>query len=224
MDISLWYNLNSKIKILETNKKFYNTYMHKMVYDIPGSYVVTIGDISNIKNLLIRNYSADTVEYKLKNLQDLYNFYKKRQVHDVRCRIERNFVSIFGKDVQSLYQLATNQLSIYVPTLLSTVTSEKTQKALEQGFQILKQDTDYKFKVIIRDGFYKLTDDRKHLANYLRNLGNEIKITENILSLLESNNKYINSGYFYVKDSRIVDLIKLIAPTAIRSVQPIVVH
>lgn len=224
-DTSQWYDLNSAIKIVETNKKFYKFYMHKLVYTIPGSYAVANGNsIEDVKKIIMRTYPSDIVAYKLSSILAFHQFYIERRSYDVRCRIERNTVSIFAKDSQTLYQLATNQLSSYIPEILSTVTCEKTRDSLDKGFQIMKQETEYKFKVNIRDGFYKIVDDRRHLANYLQGLGDEVKITKNILSALGSSNKYMSSGYFYVKDLRVVDLIKLIAPTVIRSVQPIVVH
>lgn len=225
MDISLWYKLNKKLRVTETAQLFYGRFSHKIVLNIPFAYHISVSKNSiELLHVLTRRLhtSAANIPMVADRLEPLASWYFQRDKTKFGCRIERNSVSIFCQDLESLYDLMTGCLSKYSLVSLSTVFSDETQKLLDSGCVIVKRNTDYNFKVRFREGFYKNVEDRNNLGKYLRNLGDEIQATNHMLNMLESSNKYIGGSYVYIKDIRIVDMINLIVPGIVRSVQSVV--
>jgi hypothetical protein len=226
MDLSPWYDRNPKLKVVETNRKFYKQFSHKLVFGIDYAMHVS-GTNKDPAQLIGRlrhrlRVTESRLMSEIDRLRPFFDWYIQRDKTKFGCRIEGTSVSIFANDLDSLYQLASTQFNNYQLVMLSTVFDNQTQQLLDQGYIIVKQPTDYPYKITLREGFYKSVQDRNSLGQYLRSLGNEIKITQNILRTLESSNKYIYHSYFYVKDIRMVDMVNLVSPGIIRSVQVVV--
>lgn len=222
MDTSRWHEVNATIKIVETRNKFYSKFRHKITYDrIPFLNAIygskTFYDVE-CKLRLRREPTPKNIA----ELVDVYNVWSQRD-SNMRIRIEGYRMSLFSNDEDLLYNIATEKLAQlkYKLILLSTVTNQQQSQALDTDCIILKNHINYTHKVLLKDGYYRDLQARHHLAQYLSNLGDEIKITKSFLYNLASNNKYLNSGYFYTNDINIVDMIRLIMPNVVRSIQKI---
>lgn len=227
MDTSLWANRFKKLKIVDTRKKFYNEYLHKLTYhNIRGAWL-----LCNTKSFsqFARKYSSYQMgKYSTsltdENFEVLKIFFELYQCSALRLRVERNTISIFSNDLELLYKVASETLKFIEPIQLSTVISESQRNLLEQGFIILKDQTDYNWRVNIRSGIYKNYQERNSLVTYFNNIGDQVKISKNLLLQFTGTNKYVSAGYFYVKDIDIVNIIRLIMPTLVRSIDRVVVQ
>ena len=74
----------------------------------------------------------------------------------------------------------------------------------------------------ISDGFYRDFKERVALAAYLENIGDQARVSKYFIKDLRGANKYLKGNYFHVKDPRLVDMLHLIMPKIVRSVQQVV--
>jgi len=243
MDTSPWYNLNPKIKITRTNRKFYQRYLHKIVYRIPGISVLRFCNDQNssdsLKTHIARQLHLPSdiflvtvgdsdfrkkVEQRYDSLVNFIEIYTSNNL-DLRFRLEGHNITIFAASLEQIYDLAIGPLLAHRSNLIEvcTVQSQREQQILEQDCILVTMPTQHPYRVILRGGIYQNHQERQALANYLKNLGDQVKITKNILANINSSSKYINAGYFHVRDPDVVGLISLIMPTIVRSVRQLVV-
>lgn len=223
MDTSRWYKLNNNIKIVRTQRKFYRRYLHKLVYTVYGAWTMYGSEnFDAVLNKLRRTrYHVEPRTVEL--IAPVFDLYTSKD-SSLRFRAERSTLSVFCNDVDYLFEIAQNKLSSHKPETLSTVLDNESLTLLEKGMILVKTPTDYHWRVNIRAGFYRNVAERQSLGQYLKNLGEEVKITKNILDHLCSNDKYFHGGYFHVKDPRVADMIRLISPALVQSVDQLAVH
>jgi hypothetical protein len=130
---------------------------------------------------------------------------------------------MYSKSQEYLYDLATGALDNYRSGLteVSLVESDAALTLLDQGYTLIKKPTTYPYKVRLREGF-QAHYERHGLATYLKNLGAEVKVTEYILRQLLSNNKYFHGGYVYVNDPKLIDMLRLVSPAVVGTVDQLV--
>ena len=223
MDTSRWYNLNDYIKIVGTQRKFYRRYLHKLVYTVYGAWALSGSEtIDALRGKLSRSRH----QLDLRTIELVTPFFDLYTAKDSRLRFiaERSTLSVFCDDIDYLFELAQDKLSPHKPEILSTVLDQDSQELLDKGMILVKTPTEHCWRINIRSGFYRNLAERQGLAQYLKNLGDEVKVTKNILQRLGSNDKYLYGGYFHVKDPRVVDMIRLITPDLVQSVDQLVVH
>jgi hypothetical protein len=235
MDSSDWSNINPGVVVSYTKKKFYNTFLFKMSYRIPGARIITyaknlanLSDRYEVYNDRVDNpgmYYQIRPHYKKANLTQLtvfYNLYAAKS-KDYKFRIESETIMLYSNSQEYLHDLATGALNDYRSSLteVSLVESDAALTLLDQGYTIIKKHTTYPYKVKLREGFQALYE-RHGLATYLKNLGTEVKVTEYILSQLSSNNKYFHGGYVYVNDPKLIDMLRLVSPAVVGTVDQLV--
>lgn len=227
MDLSQWYDINNKIKINYTKKKFYKKYLHRLDYHVPCAHFLRM--VSTTDQLYLRvyghynRYQQLPVDSVIKRLDVFLNLLNKETIKKIR--IERSNLAIFDDDLDNLYRLATNELKDFQQDIktLVTVKNNEELEILNQNYIIARMPTDYLYRVNLRSGLYHNLEERHGFAKYLAAVGTEIKITKNLLSTLLSTNKYLQGGYFYVRDPDIISMILLIMPRIVLSVDPLVV-
>lgn len=234
MDISLWRKITPHISVSHTMRRFYRRYDHKLTYFIPGASAVPrfneLYDLSvYYTGLRPSDYKDESQYYQAVHQRGLYlaplaRAYQQRGV-DTRYRIERNTVSIFASSLDQLYNLAQTDLSSYATNLrtLTTPASTKDQQVLDQDCIVVRSLPDHAYRVYIRDGFYRNSNERQALVDYLVNIGDQVRISKNYLDEIRGPSKYIRAGYFHVADPRLVDMISLIMPRLVQRVQQLVV-
>lgn len=226
MDISQWSKLNKKIKISYSNRKFYKRYLYKVVYRLPGCVYFSMSESTDqLMHRIERSQRLDSnrsiVDYKA--LSDFFEIYQSDR--DIRFRSEFSSLSIFVPDYAELVKLVTQDLSKYTDRLVEvSLVHDRDLEHIEAGKVILREDIGYKYKVTLRGGYKRHTENMLSLGQYLSNLGDEIKIGKQLLPAIMLGNKYLSAGYFYVNDPRIVDLITLIDPHIVRYYQEIVIN
>lgn len=231
MDLSRWYNINPTIKIVETTKKFYSKYLYKIVYELPGVSLLPytrneehfLYKISTYESRRWSNYRPATAGHLLSTetavkLLLLYKVYSESS--DLRFRTEGHNISIFSNDLESLYEIATVNLSGCSGniTTVSMPLSQHSHDVLEQDYIIVRTPTDYLYRVNLKNGWSNKTDI-VNLANYLKGVKDEVKVPRCFLADLKKHNKYLTGRYFYVRDPKLIDMLVLIAPLLILSIQ-----
>jgi len=229
MDSLRWFKLNQNVKIVETTKKFYNRYLYKITYNIPGVFLIPYTKDQEHLMLKICDHErgrASSFIYRYKitaedvpKLMVIQEMYLNRK--DIRVRTEGSSISIFSDNIDSLYDLAFSQLAQCVTNLrlVSLPFTDATTDLLEQDYIIVRTPTEYLYKVMLKNHYGGNRADKLALANYLSSIGDEVKVSDKILSYLRAPYKYFYGGYFYVRDPNLVDMIRLVAPTLIRNVQ-----
>jgi hypothetical protein len=229
-----WHKLQKNITIEYTRKKFYNEFLYKLSYTIPGIRIISwIKDGSQIDekvkawNERIKkstNLWYNDAPVKKDQIIDFYNLYQTKS-SNLKFRIERNTFNIYSNSENFLYDLAVNQLKNWNRQLISVslIESPKSLELLNQGFTIVKTEPDYPYRVKLREGFQKISE-RRGLAIYLVGLGREIKCKSVLLDRLNNDTKYFAGGYIYLSDPRLIDMLKMVAPSVIGPVNQLVIQ
>ena len=232
MDTSRWLSINPKVTFSPTVKRFYRKFDHKLTYYINGASMVPrfpFTEIAYYTGIYPGDYQTtdqyhQALHQRRAYLNSLIVAYQDRKP-EIKFRFERSLVSIFGTELDLLYNMAAYSLADYQSSLQSvtTVFSAQDQAVLDRDCIVVRESPSHAYRVYIRDGFYRNVNERQALAAYLTNLGDQVRITENLLAEITSTSKYIRAGYFYVNDPRLVDMISLINPRFVQRVQQLVV-
>jgi hypothetical protein len=235
MDLSKWTNHCPGIKILHSDRKFYNKFYYKITYEIANAYLVNITksdtDLKKYFSMRVMRGKQDLIELTASQIKhvdhlcQLREFVTKFKQHG-RVRTERNTVAFFTNDLDTFYHDATVDLNFFTKNLVSvSVIGDTTHKQLlDDNYVILRTDIGYKFKVNLRGGNYRNPQNLKSLAVYLKQINDQVRIGKSLLSQLSLPYKYLQGGYFYVNDLRLVDIVRLIEPSLIRSIQKVAIQ
>lgn len=224
-DLSHWYKLKSKIKIEQTKQKFYGKFNHKIVYNCHGCQILTI--ITDAEQLITRvatSSSQTKAKYDLTRLLAFFEVYK-RKGSTLRFRTEGSSLSIFSDQLDILYSIASNDLSQYKHNIqsLTTLLDTSTQQHLDANKILVVTPTEYKWRINLRPGFYHNTQEKLAFYNYLKNLGDQVKVSDILLFDLTHGHKYIRASYLQVRERTLADMLYLIIPGIVKSIQEIVV-
>jgi hypothetical protein len=237
MDTLFWTQFNSEVTIKPVTKKYFSLYLYKLSVYAPAGRVIE-KNWQNIDEALARRKEiadrnihwggswfragsstngADPVFLSL--LGRL-----RHETENVRFRIEEPYVSIYAQSEQELKDLVTNNFNSdqlkYIRDVFGP-TSADAELALNSGAIIRKQESGYKYKVIIRDGKYS-QEVKEALYNYLMNSG-ETSLSKGCQEQLIKSFSYIWNVFFYTNDPDIVHFINLIAPNSIANIHELII-
>ena len=232
MDLSLWTNLNNKIIIENSNRLYYKQYLYKLSYKVYNVAILAIRDVINEEKLefyLTIKYKRLGQLYQKNHIFETLNDFRLASEEIKSCgrrRIESSTICFFSNDIDLLYRLASQNLLEHKEKIcsLTVANNEIEKKFIEDGYLIMRENLGFKYRVNIRSGFQKSAESLPNLGRYLEQIPGEVRITKKLLSGLKSGTKYFHGGYFYINDERIIDIIRLMDPTLIRSLQKIVVQ
>lgn len=233
-----WSKVNTGLKFTFTKKKFFNQCYYRLNYALPGARLITYYQEEHHHDLFLKrvdNWNAISsyarrhsyVKHLSADANQLLPFAKiykgDHRPRRVRFRIEADVLSIYSDSEDFLYNLATNELSAWSKCAVSFSMPENdnVQALLDQGYVIVNKPQTHIYKIKLRETFGRNVE-RKHLGNYLQSLGNDVKVTKYILEHLFREHKYFPAGYIYVNDLRIVDMLRLVSPNLVGSVQHLI--
>lgn len=150
-------------------------------------------------------------------------YHSKNHPHKLKFRIEGDLLSIYSNSDEYLYELATTRLDDWKSSIqsISLVESDQDRILLDQGYIISSKPQSHPYKVKIKETF-NFQFERTCLQNYLQTLGDSAKVTKYMLRRLSQDYKYFPGGYIYVNDQRLIDMLRLVSPNLIGSVQQLV--
>lgn len=241
MDTSALITLNPTVKINNTAKCFFNKYLYKANFYVPGGRLIADYRKMNIEKALQRriellsyrskthsiwmnSYSSKMTEQLKKDadIQQLNYFHniKKKFRSDVKMRVEEPTLSIYTNDVQLFQKIIMGDpvqriKEVWIPS------DSQAHSLLNEQIIIVKKQPKYKYRVYLK--LAKVTvENKQQIANYLISLNDEVEMIKSCYDALQSNNSYHPSSYFYCNDENIIFFIQLINPHAISGIYKLV--
>lgn len=225
--MSSWTKLNPTVKFINTKKKFFNEFLHKIVINAPGCRIVHD-----------TNDAATEIMYRLSSTLWANNHYlnrwksanpdllqylidvKKSFGNQIKIRVEDPLISIYSTDINTLYTIANNNW----PTTIIEVHTPKNPEAissLENGFIIGKIAKEFQYKLMFKELYRISYEEKLQIKNYIYNLGDDVKISAGFKKYFNSSNQYLPNGYVYAKNENIATMMNLIYPGLIYKIYKI---
>lgn len=233
MDISSWNKL--RVNVTRTKKKFFGKYLYKLKVLAPGARLITYNRYSSIAagikdrkdyvdsigvtygsswlkqraNKRIENASAEQLEY-LKTI-------KENNEH-LCFRIEEPHVSIYAEDEQELLTLVQGLPNPYSAKEIARPYDQQSLDILNRGEIVTRKPVDYEYKIMFKEHRVNNRDNLVQVYNYLRGLGEDVKILPSCERNLTTNLFWFGQCYFYARDPGVCTFINLIAPNLIKEI------
>jgi hypothetical protein len=246
MDLLDWTKLNEKVKVSFTKKKYFNQFYYKLTYCVPGARLMTYkfpDDHELMQRVLTYNARRNSYNYSIFNssANDYYDRWQRPAADfdqlrafagvyntkdaNIKFRIEQDIFNIYSDSETYLYRVANLVLGEYKFRITEFCGPESVEAKvkLDQGFTIVKKEPTHPYRVKLKEGFQHVKE-RQGLATYLKNLNDDVKITTFMLNRLSGTYKYFSGGHIYVKDRRIIDLLILVSPNIIGTVNQMVIN
>jgi len=234
-DLLDWTKINKKIEISYTKKKFFNEFYFRLNYHVPGARLVAYSSYDHgILKVRVQNYNNNDwrvglfhrVPADYQQLEDFSEIYQnKNNISNgrIKFRIESDTFSIYSDQEQTLFDIASGTLKKWKSDLksISLIENLSDFDLLDQGHIIVKKTQTHPYRVKIKETFNYL-DEKQSLLTYLKNLGEHVRVTKYMFERLESDHKYFPGGHIHLDDSRLIDMLRLIAPNLIGSVNQLV--
>ena len=244
-ELSDWTKLNYNIRVVDTTKKFYQKYLYKVTFGIPGVYLLTRSSFEHLKVIddyeLAREKTATNIrtEKAIFSVRTVYDSRRgkldqvkvgdlmkaaqmlisvRQNTFTFRPRIEGWSLDVYGVNEEDLLRLTLDsKLGDKVIMITRPKTQEIADILLNNKVIISAVTPEYKYKVMIREGRHAKAT-RVSVMNYLETLGDQVKLTKSTVDGLQRSRDYMGGCYFYVNDHRIVDFVRLMAPNMIADI------
>jgi len=230
MDTLSWTKLAPTIKVVDTKKKFFNNYLYKVVIDVPAGRLMLNKSndpmhyqIEELRQLIqnktvystswsayskqrqlhrLNRANADQLEY-FKNIIEVYR-------DTVKSRVEEPKLSLYSADEATLLLIAKKYKDdiIEVHRPLNNAAAE----ILNKGEIIVKRKIEYQYKVVFKESGTFDADVREQVYNYLKNLGDTVKLTKSCEINLKTRKYWFTQTYFYTNNPDILTFLNIIAP------------
>ena len=170
-----------------------------------------------------RSNQLNNVDVKLlyvaKNIRDQYG--KK-----IRVRVEEPMLQFYAEDEQTIKDIAREfaypiDYKCHVEEVNGPV-DESEAAILLSGAIIKRNPSEYQYKVVLRDGRYR-TETKQQVLTYLKNLGDQIKITPKCQEMLSMPYPSCWGVFFYTNDPGVVTMLRLIDPDIVGNIHEIIV-
>ena len=238
MDTSFWLQYSPKITVEHTVKKYFGKYLYKLVLYAPAGRLIdskgSMTDALEHRKTVHKNinhagwwghrYQKDLDNADTELLDRLRDIRHDRSL-GLKLRVEEPRVQIYATTEQQLQTLTSTYFAkwgMYIEGV-SGPEDANAEAVLNTGAIIRKNDTGYRYKIILKDGRYEL-DTKQQILNYLLNLGpDEIKMSNTVIHMLSKNTNYIWNLYFYANDPRITSFLELISPGIVSNTHELIV-
>jgi hypothetical protein len=227
MDTSFWTALNPNIEQLDTRKLMHGKYAYRMAVWAVGCAILR--QTTNLDHAIDMRNSSRSYNWagswrrspistadadKLRHLQKFMslsdNGLRLDSYPEIKIRIEEPQIHFYSDSFEQLQKIA--QLLVYGDNShFTSIMLPKDPDALAfllQGYTIRKKDSEWPFRIVIRDGRYS-QETKATLRTYLRNLDTEIKVPPNLWLQLDKPG-WIWGGYVYVRDSNLATMLTMI--------------
>jgi len=242
MDSSYWVNLNHNIKLETTKKQYFNRYLWRLVYDIKKVNLATDKFCEDIVAYVIKhrlaansgnagmgyrgfyqssnNYTYnpyinwdDVDEFLIDRVRTVIKTHK----HIVKFRTEGNMLQVYAETEYDL-KIISEAISSYDNLYSINIPKPGTEDALRNNVVFLNK-TEYKYKIVLRDGNYPLETKRSILAQLTAR--DDVKIPGGVLTHLKKKYPALWGAYIYANDDSIATILSLISPGIVGKIHPI---
>jgi hypothetical protein len=240
-----WTKLNPTVKIINTKKKFFNSYLYKIVIWCPGGRLI-LDRKSQDAALLLKNKISHLEKYhvtynyggswfghmgsmarsknaelkisaSVNQLQHLIDI-KQTYNDQIKVRIEEPIVTIYCNDESLLYKLANNNTDRLRE--VHRPFDDKAVEVLNRGEIITKTEPVFSYKVQLKEFVFSDPNLKHNILDYLYNLVDDdnVCLTKSLIRQLNENHPYFSGAYFYTKDEKTLTFINLICPGLISGI------
>jgi hypothetical protein len=197
------------------------------VSDLPY-YIANMRDHFNdvvAKNAIkVNSYYGWNTEQNHRRFNNM-NAYELDRIRTIRnnlpekylMRNEKDLLRVFAETEDDLKAIA-EQIHLY-DIISITGPQPGSEQALLDGSIMMGKKTNYKYKVMLRDGDYDL--ETKELVWRQLRANKDVMVPLHLDNLLKKKYSYLWSSYFYTNDDSIVTVLALVAPGIIGKIHPI---
>lgn len=235
MDILSWTKLAPTIKVVDTKKKFYHNYLYKIVMYLPAARLILnkssmpmdfqIAELTQLFEDKGHRYNwgylarqrqmsrlSNANAEKLTYFKDTIEQYKNQ----AKARVEEPYLSLYSNDEDLLFQIAKKYdediREVHRPANAQAV------EILDRGEIVVKNQTEYDYKVLFKESGQFDTDTRLQVYNFLTSQGDTVKMTKSCEKNLKHRNYWFTQTYFYTNNPDILTFLNIIAPGAITGI------
>lgn len=238
MDSFEWKKLNSDVRLEDTKKRFYQKYFCSAKYFCPGGRIIQhpandtaerIVDAIEFRKQYHKMYNyggswramrekTDLMEVpQLLEFAKLINGYKDT----VKFRVEEPHITLYTETESELYNIVSTVpawnhrlISVHRPA------NAETLDILKSNAIILKSDIGFKYKFVCKDGSCA---NKQSVYAYLDNLGDQVRVSKTVWTMLERPGSYVWNVWFYANDPTIANMLNIIEPNFITNIHEVVV-
>jgi len=234
MDTLPWIRLNSKVQFTNTRKLFFNNYLYRIKFNVPGGRIA-------------KNHPPELVGHQIETrikfdqiIRDIHpGSWRKKELDNIEVlqvewwsrlfgenpnlfyRVEEPYISVYSNDINELYLMFSEEP--FLPNSLLSVSapeSKETEQLLLEGKIIVKRIPGYTHVVYFRECWDDNNAEAKlAILNYLQSLGDQIRMPRSTVNALKT--RWGTRGYFYCSDPTIATFISLIYPGIIGKIFPL---
>lgn len=234
MDLLYWNNTCPGAKVVFTKKLFYKKFLWRLVVRVPfGNLVYTNGCIQDaIKQRYTSVYhrrmwpEAWLPKQVSIPLIGCVRTIKSQYGKSIRIRVEEPMLQIYAQDEQTLKNIARD--FVYPLNFGSCIEeingpiSDAEADILLSGAIIKRQPSEYRYKVVFRDGRYSI-ESKKQILEYLIQLGDQVRVSRGSREMLNMPYTSCWGVFFYTNDPAITTMIRLIEPDIIGNIHELIV-
>jgi hypothetical protein len=236
MDTSYWTALNPDIKFQDTLKVTYGHCLYRLSIHAVGASALrqnqNLSDAITWRNNRARDYNwggswrkklvtkedADLLAL-IKEQIDYNEMYARIPKNGIKVRIEEPNIHFYSRHELPLRGIAAKlscRDNSHFVSLMRPASPEHEQIILD-GFTIRKNKIEWPYRIIMRDGRYD-ESSKKQISNYLKALGDQIKVPRGLWEQLEKGG-WIWGGYIYVHDRNLSTMLSLIDSRVVSRVE-----
>lgn len=240
MDTLYWSSNFPGIKQQPTTKLYYKKFLWRLVVFVPGGELIYSKNPDLHEALEYRrataisyNWAGSWYSRRSNHLNDVNVglLYVAKNIRDqygkqIRIRIEEPMLQFYAEDEQTIRAIAKEfayptDYKAHVEEINGPI-NDAEAKILLSGAIIKRNPSGFQYKVILRDGRYRL-ECKQQILTYLENLGDQIKITPKCQEMLAQPYPSCWGVFFYTNDPGVATMLRLINPDIIGNIHEIIV-
>jgi hypothetical protein len=240
MDTSYWSSNFPGIKQHPTLKLYYKKFLWRLTVYIPGGELIysknpDLNEALSFRRATAISYNWAGSWFSRRSIQlndvDVGLLYVAKNIREkygrqIRVRVEEPMLQFYAEDEQTIRDIAR---SFSHPTDYRSQVEEingpindAEAEILLSGAIIKRNPPEFQYKVVLRDGRYRL-ESKQQVLTYLENLGDQIKISPKCQEMLAQPYPSCWGVFFYTNDPGVATMLRLIDPNIVGNIHEIIV-
>lgn len=145
---------------------------------------------------------------------------KEKYIDLTKIRIEEPTVTFYTETESLLLEIARELNNFKKGIIAVSLVTEEEKEILDKNCIIRKVDIGYKYKVVLKDGNVR---NKESIYLYLKNLGDNVKISNAVLNSLSNGYPWTWGCWFYTNDADIASMLSIIEPGIVSNIHEVVV-
>ena len=209
------YLRDRKTKLTRQHVTDYVTRYRNVNYNYGGSWGYHSGRIESVR------FSTST---DIDEIIEIGKILRARE-DSIKYTIMDSSIFIFSETEQVVYDIATEiqnttgRLGFYSAIWKP---DSKLINEINSGYEILSKDPGYTHKILLRERLVG-AEVKHQIYNYLLSLGDQVKISKSVATILSGKSPYVFACWFRTNDPTLVSFLELISPGIVQKIVPVYV-